>query len=100
MTTGTYDYLDYLGLDEHGRARVRTTTGDIQALGFIGGVGAGTANTAILRISPGTDPQPAHERLCLEVLTATPDGAGGYTLSYQLTQRGPDGACKPCSTPQ
>ena len=96
MTTGWYDYLDYLGLDERGRARIRTTSGDIKALGFIGGVGAGTVDIDPLRIAPGTGPQPAHERLCIEVLSVTPDGAGGHSLSYRLTQRGADGSCRPC----
>lgn len=99
LTTGRYDYLDYLGLDEQGRARIRTTSGDIKALGFIGGVGAGTADLDTLRIAPGAAPQPAHERLCVEVRAVTPDGKGGHTLSYRLTQRDGAGGCRPCQGP-
>jgi len=100
LTTGSYDYLDYLGLDEQGRARIRTTSGDITAVGFIGGAGAGTANFDTLRFEPGAGPQAVHEKICIDALSTTPDGAGGFKFSYRLTQRGPDGACRPCATPQ
>ena len=96
MTTGRYDYLDYLGLDERGRVRVRTTSGDIAALGFIGGVGAGSVDVEPLRIEPGSGPWPAHDRLCIEVRSVVPDGAGGYTMTYRLTRRAADGVCQPC----
>lgn len=96
LTTGTYHYFDYLGLDEQGRARLRTTTGDIRALGFIGGVGAGAANVASPRIAVGTGPQPIDEKICVEVLAITPDGLGGHAMSYRLSQRDADATCRPC----
>lgn len=96
LTTGTYDYLDYLGLDAQGRARIRATSGDVEALGFIGGIGAGTVNMDAPRVAPGTGPEPVHDRICLEVLAATPDGAGGHVLSYRLTRRDADARCLPC----
>ncbi len=96
LTTGRYDYLDYLGLDEQGRARIQATSGDIKALGFIGGVGAGTADLDTVRVVPGSPPHAIHERLCAEVLNVVPDGQGGHRLSYRLTQRDPDGSCRPC----
>ena len=99
MTTGTYDYLDFLGLDESGRAKVRTTSGDVEALGFIGGIGAATANTDILRLGPSDGPQPAHERICLEVMSVVPDGQGGYAMSYRLTRRDAAAVCQRCPEP-
>ena len=100
VTTGWYDYLDFTGLDEQGRVRIQTTSGEIGALGFIGGIGAGTVDTRPVRLSAGTGPEPVHDKICVEITAITPDGAGGYSVAYHLAEHRPDGGCAPCPTPR